>query len=321
MNDEKKQRKILPVAEWLASLPAKRIAGKVIYRNLKNEILVVKPNYRNDWLLPGGMIEEGESPIAGTLREVEEELGIKPEYLRFAGIDFRANEQGDLVSAKQDKSLDFILVFFNGGFLSDETISTIKREEDELDELKFVGKEDLKEYVEEADLKRIDRFLESNGEPVLLEEGEFAANVFPAIDSYQYVRLTAATMVVDEVAGKMLLVQEEQPSAYGKWHLPSGHVDAGETIKQAALRETKEETGLTVELDTRLGVMHMSIELPVQHLFLSTAFSGELKPQENEILDVKWFKISEVHELGNDLRFPETIIEAIRLYEQYKQSV
>lgn len=53
--------------------------------------------------------------------------------------------------------------------------------------------------------------------------------------------------VVVEKDGKYLLVQEAKASCRGKWNLPAGHLDPGETIIDGAKREAKEETGSIVE--------------------------------------------------------------------------
>ncbi len=47
-------------------------------KNERGDLLIVKPNYLDvaDWSLPGGVIEEGESPIEACKRECLEELGI-----------------------------------------------------------------------------------------------------------------------------------------------------------------------------------------------------------------------------------------------------
>src|SRR5438105_1099902 len=55
-------------------------------------------------------------------------------------------------------------------------------------------------------------------------------------------------VVVRDDQGRYLLVQETNPNFYGLWSLPAGHADPGETTQQAAVRETREETGYEVEL-------------------------------------------------------------------------
>jgi len=63
-----------------------------------------------------------------------------------------------------------------------------------------------------------------------------------------------AVDVVLENKGKVLLVQRALEPFAGKWALPGGFVEEGETVEQAAVREVKEETGLDIELEGLLGV-------------------------------------------------------------------
>ncbi len=64
------------VAILNAGLPRKRVIGQGILRNEYDEILLCELTYKKEWDLPGGVIEVGESPAAGLVRELEEELGI-----------------------------------------------------------------------------------------------------------------------------------------------------------------------------------------------------------------------------------------------------
>ena len=57
-------------------LPKKRMAAAALFLNEQHEILIVKPIYRELWLLPGGVVEEGESPRQACIREIREELGL-----------------------------------------------------------------------------------------------------------------------------------------------------------------------------------------------------------------------------------------------------
>src|SRR5580704_411891 len=63
-------------AAWFASLPTMFAAAAALFTDPSGRVLLVKPNYRDHWSLPGGMLEHGEPPHVGCRREVAEELGI-----------------------------------------------------------------------------------------------------------------------------------------------------------------------------------------------------------------------------------------------------
>lgn len=64
---------------WLESLPGVPGSAVVMIENEQGELLIVKANYRDYWSLPGGVIDEGESPKTAALREVQEEVGLRLE--------------------------------------------------------------------------------------------------------------------------------------------------------------------------------------------------------------------------------------------------
>ena len=53
--------------------------------------------------------------------------------------------------------------------------------------------------------------------------------------------------------GKLLLVQRDRAPHRGAWSFPSGFVDAGEGLEEAAVREAREETGLDIRIQRQLG--------------------------------------------------------------------
>lgn len=61
---------------FIATLPTRRLAAGALIRNERGEMLLVKPNYKDGWILPGGTVESGEAPKPGCEREIVEELGL-----------------------------------------------------------------------------------------------------------------------------------------------------------------------------------------------------------------------------------------------------
>lgn len=71
-----------------AALPTKRVIAQGILRNDAGQVLLCELTYKRDWDLPGGVVEPGESPAQGLVREVHEELGIAVEVQRLATVNW-----------------------------------------------------------------------------------------------------------------------------------------------------------------------------------------------------------------------------------------
>ncbi|SDM98796.1 bis(5'-nucleosyl)-tetraphosphatase [Acetanaerobacterium elongatum] len=87
----------------------------------------------------------------------------------------------------------------------------------------------------------------------------------------------------------------------GHWSFPKGHVEQGETERQTALREVKEETGLDIELKSgfRESVQycpHPNLSKKVVY-FIGEALPGEVHKQEKEIMDIQWVPFSSAEEI------------------------
>ncbi|MDQ3156413.1 MAG: NUDIX hydrolase [Actinomycetota bacterium] len=62
-----------------AGLPKKRVISQGLLRDEQGRVLLCQLTYKQEWDLPGGVIEVGEAPAGGLVRELEEELGITVE--------------------------------------------------------------------------------------------------------------------------------------------------------------------------------------------------------------------------------------------------
>lgn len=119
---------------------------------------------------------------------------------------------------------------------------------------------------------------------------------------------------VIEKDGKYLLVQEAK-KCRGKWNLPAGHLDIGETILDAAKREIKEESGLDTELTgiCQIGNRAMEDRIFVSLIFTTKQSGGEIIIDKDEIMDVKWFSYDEILKLrdNDEIRTPDLLVGAI----------
>lgn len=61
---------------WRAKQPQKMIVAKVVVRSDKGNVLLAKSSYKKSWQMPGGGVENGESPEEAAIRETQEELGL-----------------------------------------------------------------------------------------------------------------------------------------------------------------------------------------------------------------------------------------------------
>lgn len=97
-----------------------------------------------------------------------------------------------------------------------------------------------------------------------------------------------AVGVVADRDGRILLTRRSHEPAMGCWSFPSGYVDAGEDVRDAAVREALEETGLPVAIEALLGVYSRPGD-PV--IFIAYAARvGEGEPQAGEeALEVAFF--------------------------------
>ena len=112
-----------------------------------------------------------------------------------------------------------------------------------------------------------------------------------------------------------VIVKEAQKHVYGKWNLPLGHLDEGESILVGAKRESEEETGLKISINGLVGVyQHKKSDGTsiIKIIFIASVIGGKLEFQKDELLDAKWIKFEEFDKMQEDEIRTKDIIEAVK---------
>ena len=126
-------------------------------------------------------------------------------------------------------------------------------------------------------------------------------------------------IIIEE--SRVLLVKRAHPPLQAQWSIPGGVLEVGELIREAAIREAREETGLIVEPGDLLGVYDRILrtaEKRVQYHyvlidFLCRRVGGELAAAD-DAAEVRWFTREELPALESRRRHagrdPQRIFES-----------
>ncbi|MFD0141277.1 MULTISPECIES: NUDIX domain-containing protein [unclassified Streptomyces] len=111
-------------ATYIAGLPRVLAGAAVLFRDAAGRVLIVEPNYREGWVLPGGTIEsdEGETPRQAARRETGEEIGLDLEPGALLAVDWVHGVGRPPIVA----------YVYDGGVLSEERLAAIRLQEEEL---------------------------------------------------------------------------------------------------------------------------------------------------------------------------------------------
>lgn len=149
------------------ALSRKRLAAGILLLNEQGNILIVKPTYRSDWLLPGGAVEDQESPKEACLREVKEELGLEIVPAELLCVEYLSQDP------PQTECVQFV---FYGGQLDEEQILTMTLPGEELSEYRFAPLKDAMRLLSRKLARRLPYCVQAlNGHTTLyVEDGEIA---------------------------------------------------------------------------------------------------------------------------------------------------
>ncbi|MBC2865257.1 NUDIX domain-containing protein [Streptomyces mexicanus] len=134
-------------ATYIAGLPRVLAGAAMLFRDAEGRVLLVEPNYREGWALPGGTVEsdDGESPRQGARRETLEEIGLDREPGRLLAVDW--------VPGTGRPPL--VAYLYDGGTLTEEDLKAIRLQEEELLSWRLVPREDLSAHLPGALGRRV----------------------------------------------------------------------------------------------------------------------------------------------------------------------
>ncbi|MGP9017487.1 NUDIX domain-containing protein [Streptomyces sp. BR1] len=126
-------------AKYIAELPRVLAGAATILRDAEDRVLLVEPNYREGWALPGGTIESdrGETPRRAARRETLEEIGLDIEPGRLLAIDWVPGTARPPIVA----------YVYDGGVLTEDDLKKIRLQEEELLSWRLVARDELPAYL------------------------------------------------------------------------------------------------------------------------------------------------------------------------------
>ena len=126
-------------ASYIASLPRVLSGAAALFRDAQGRVLIVEPNYRDGWALPGGTIEsdDGESPRQGARRETLEEIGLDRPLGRLLAVDWTTGRGRP----------PLVAYVYDGGVLDEDDLKEIRLQEEELLSWRLVPREEITDHL------------------------------------------------------------------------------------------------------------------------------------------------------------------------------
>ena len=138
-------------------------------------------------------------------------------------------------------------------------------------------------------------------------------------DDNRFPHLTVAAIVHRE---QRFLIVEELESGRAVFNQPAGHVECGETLQAAIVRETLEETGWEIDLEALLGSTSYFSPANSVHYYRTTFIASAAvqrysTPPDASIRAVHWFTVDQLRAESDKMRSPLVL----RTIERYLQGV
>jgi 8-oxo-dGTP pyrophosphatase MutT (NUDIX family) len=139
--------------DYLETLPRKRMAAGVLLRDKNDRIVLIEPTYKDTWEVPGGVVEEGESPWLAAERELKEELGLDRRDMPVLVVDY--------VPHAPDGMPEGLLWIFDGGLLDDAECKQLRGHDDEVKSVRLLTIDEAVQRTKESLARRLEVALQA----------------------------------------------------------------------------------------------------------------------------------------------------------------
>lgn len=148
----------------MAGLNRKRMAAGVLFTDGHDRVLLVEPSYKPEWEIPGGSVDENESPWATASRELAEELGMTRKPGRLLVVDH---------VLPQEPWTEAVVFVFDGGVLTQSEVDEIEFVDGEILSAGFHDIAEARHLLRERLAGRVEAALSAlkSGTTVLCEQG------------------------------------------------------------------------------------------------------------------------------------------------------
>lgn len=134
------------------------------------------------------------------------------------------------------------------------------------------------------------------------------ARVCPECGFMSFTRISPA-IITAIIKDDSLLMAKHSYHKEDRYALVAGFIEAGETIEEAAHREVKEEVGINIKNLKYFGSQSWPFPNSLMIGFISEYESGDIKVDNNEIIDAKWFKKDEIKQLSSNISIASDLIK------------
>jgi 8-oxo-dGTP pyrophosphatase MutT (NUDIX family) len=287
--------------EWLRSHignePILLVYATAIVRDSGSRILFQRRGDFPIWGLPGGILEPGEKIRETLIREVYEETGFEVTSERFVGLysstDYTIHYPNGDVVQQVTVCFDCRIVGGEGRPDGTESLEQEFRTAEEAPDL-FTWYEQMLRDAAVPGATRFDAGTARIDNP----RPEGIVRWLRSHVGHEPLVVPCAASIVHDDRGRLLMVRRADS---GLWALPAGIMELGERIDQTAIRETEEETGLTVR-PTRLTGFYTGKDQLADYpngdrawlalaCFAREIESGRISADGTETLDVAFFDL------------------------------